>query len=176
MKRADFVQALVLVAQSCQFELSESLIAIYDQTLQRHGYPKLCWALKTILVNRRTRDPFPSIREIQETIEPALEAKDIATDSAARLLGAVSKFGRGRPQEAEVYVGEVGWRALRCWGTWSQLCEQLTTYNGTTMMAQFRDLCSTVVKKAQLGLPDGPVALPGPRPEMKALTDKIKSV
>jgi hypothetical protein len=78
MKRVDFVEMLVLVAQSCNFDLSEQLIAIYDQALAKNGYPKLCAALKHILINRRTRDPFPSIREVQEIVAPTLATKDQA--------------------------------------------------------------------------------------------------
>jgi hypothetical protein len=176
MKRVDFVEMLVLVAQSCNFDLSEQLIAIYDQALAKNGYPKLCAALKHILINRRTRDPFPSIREVQEIVAPTLATKDQATDAAARIIASVSKFGRTNPGQAEAYIGELGWAAVKLYGGWNMLCEQLTVHNTSIVMAQFRELASTVIKKAELGLLDTPPSLPSGPDVLKALTGKIKSV
>jgi hypothetical protein len=172
MKRVNFVEMLVLLAQSCEFDLSEPLIALYDQALEKNGYDKICLALKYILINRRTRDSFPSIREIQEIITPSMEAKDLATEAAARIIAAVSKFGRFNVKEAEAYIGEIGWQAIKLWGSWTGLCDQLTISNGSILMAQFRELASTVIKKAQLGLGDQPPALPVALSSMKALPGK----
>jgi hypothetical protein len=172
MKRADFVQMLAVLAQSCEFELTEPLIAIYDQALEKNGYDKVCLAIKSIVINRRTRDPFPSIREIQEIVTPSLETKDQANDAAARIIAAVSKYGRPNMDQAKEYVGEVGWRCIEMSGGWGNLCQQLTLQNSSIMMAQFRELASTVIKKAQLGLLDQAPALPSGPDRPKALSGK----
>lgn len=153
------------------------MIASYDDALKKNGYPAACEALKSILGSRRNRDPFPTIAEIQELITPVPLALDQAKDAAARIIAAVSKYGRYNLESAKVFIGELGWKAVERTGGWSNLCAQLTAENTSIYMAQYRELTAALYRKSQMGLLDYAPALPEARKvfagNMKALSSSL---
>jgi hypothetical protein len=173
MSRAKCIELLMGIAQACHYDLTETIIGVYDQSLKPNGYPAIGLALMHVLKNRRQRDPFPTIRELQDLITPAPQVLDQARDAAARIIAALSKYGRYNTSEARAYIGELGWKCVEMSGGFSNLCSMITESNTSTHMAQLRELAATVYRKAEMGIVDQPPALPGPN---KALSGFIKAI
>lgn len=100
------------------------------------------------------RDPgkkrFPLPGEIRSELSPMVSDEGQARDAAARVLGAVAKFGSYRPTDARAHVGELGWEAMiRMFGNWESLCADLTTKQVPTMNAQLRDLCLAILEQGR---------------------------
>lgn len=84
--------------------------------------------------------PLPAqIRELvnpEEFISPEAQAREIA----ARIVGAITKFGWPNGAAAENYIGPVGWQAVQRAGGWNYLCQNVgVTLNPLTLQAQMRD-------------------------------------
>lgn len=83
--------------------------------------------------------PLPS--DVRRLVAPDnLSDATIAADIAARIGGAMSRYGYTNPNRAERYIGEVGWRVVQTLGGWRHLCNTITTDEMRTFHAQCRDL------------------------------------
>lgn len=85
---------------------------------------------------------FPLPSDIRELVNPgefvAVEAR--AREIAARVVGAVTKYGWNNGTEAMSYIGPEGWAAVEIQGGWRHICENLgTNMQSTTFQAQVRD-------------------------------------
>ena len=96
--------------------------------------------------NRWRRNPsnkkFPLPAEIRELVNPgefvAIESQ--AREIAARICGAVPRFGWNNAKQAELFIGPEGWSAVQRQGGWQYLCEQMgSNINPATFQAQIRD-------------------------------------
>jgi len=109
-------------------------------------------------------DPLPS--QIREIVQPVVTDDSLAKDAAARISGAVSKFGHTNPDEARKYIGELGWRVVTMVGGWSHICRELgVNLSENTSYAQWRDLAKALIEKQRAGTLDLPPALPEPKSE-----------
>lgn len=88
-----FFTILNTLARSANFELDQELIGIYDRFLSVHGYEKAFMALQDILVERNSRDPFPSVAEILRKMGENIGDKTIADDVCSRMLASMRKHG-----------------------------------------------------------------------------------
>ena len=73
-----FTKLTALAGMVSNFVLTPAIVALYDQSLSPLGYEPLCRALEQIILNRSSRDPFPSIAEIRKLIEPEVSERDDA--------------------------------------------------------------------------------------------------
>ena len=114
------------------FVLSPQVIELYDRFLSPFGYAELCQALSQIVTNRNSQDPFPSIREIRELIEPAqtqMDQEHTSTLIANKILQAVSRIGPYQGDLARQSIGTIGWRIVESEGGWLNVCQGLTFEN-----------------------------------------------
>lgn len=86
---------------------------------------------------------FPLPAQIREILRPELsispEAK--AREIAARISGAIVRFGYPNPSGARSFIGEDGWAIVERQGGWSYLCENMgVNVDPGTYQAQTRDL------------------------------------
>jgi len=107
--------------------------------------------------------PLPAqIRELVspgEFIGPEVQAREIA----ARIIGAITKFGWANPSEAKGYIGPSGWDAVGRQGGWRHLCENVgVNIQPTTLQAQMRDQIEGTIRygvsaidKSIRALPEG---------------------
>lgn len=89
---------------------------------------------------KNTKAPLPA--EIRELVNPeqfvAIEAQ--ARELAARVVGAIPKFGWCNPKEAKLYIGDIGWQLVERHGGWRYLCENVgVIINPAVLQAQIRD-------------------------------------
>lgn len=159
-QQAFFVR-LTALAGMCQFTLTPEVLALYDRNLSALGYDRVVAALDEVITRRRSRDSFPSIRDIREIIQPDADPESEALEAVGRIVHAISRVGPYRTKEAREYIGELGWAVVQRDGGWEQVCNVLTDENIGTMKAQWRQMAMAQYKRAKAGLSAAP-SLPDP--------------
>jgi hypothetical protein len=130
------------------FTLKPEMIDLYDQHLGLLGYERVCKALDRIIIERNSRDPFPSIKEIRTIIDPELDPDQEAMVIASRIVGTVSRVGPYQPELARQSIGDVGWKIVQSEGGWENVCQTLTYENQGMLKAQWRNLAKTFISRA----------------------------
>ncbi len=150
--------------------LSDQVLLMYASDLEDLN-PKDC----IDAYNRYRRNPanksFPLPAQIRELVNPeefvAVETQ--AREVAARIVGAVSRFGWNNAREAQTFIGAEGWEVVKRQGGWSYLCENMGhRINATTFQAQLRDQLEGVLR---YGLPaiEKAIGLPPSNPRIGSL-------
>jgi hypothetical protein len=133
-------QTILAMASYYGRTLDEGLLEMYHEDLADLD-PLKCMAAYAQYRRNPENKTFPLPAQIRELVCPdefvAPEVK--ARETAARIIGAISKFGWSNAKEAQVYIGPEGWQAVQRQGGWSHLCEQTSKYNELTLQAQLRD-------------------------------------
>ena len=185
-----FFKALHALAKLCRFELDETTLDLYERHLGPLGFRQVAFAIEDIAANRKTNEPFPSIREIREKIHPEVSNRSVADDVANRLIAAFKKhgsnWGAGYYREQGHYfeartseglknfdtfqeaffaeVGEVGWQTVQRMGGYSSVCgEWGMSENPSAFRAQLRDMVQSIIEQAKAGKLHTPPALPEPQ-------------
>lgn len=65
--------------------------------------------------------PLPG--DIRAMVEPVVDIDSAAREIAGRITGAITKFGWCNARDAEISIGEAGWRVVQLWGGWMSLCQ-----------------------------------------------------
>lgn len=126
------------------FTPDENLLAVYDEAAAKVGYGRCARALKQFIAEKSGRDPFPSVSDMVGKAEfNALDAEEIA----AKILGAVAKYGSYRGHEAREYLGVIGWDIVTIEGGWESLCQMLTYENSPILQAQWRKLAAVMIAR-----------------------------
>ena len=185
-----FFHALNNLAKICKFQLDPELIDLYERHLASLGFKAVAFAIEDIAANRKTNEPFPSIREIREKIIPEVSNKSVADDVANRIIAAFRKHGsnwgagyfassghyfEARTSEGvktfnnfqEAFmaeVGEVGWQTIQRMGGYSNVCNEWgMSENPSAFRAQLRDMVQSIIEQAKAGKLHTPPALPEPQ-------------
>lgn len=86
-----------------------------------------------------TRPPMPS--DLIKILEPAANKDLIAREIAARIVGAVTKFGWPNGQNAKEFIGSDGWVVVNKMGGWSYICGAMgSTLDPNQFQAQAREI------------------------------------
>jgi len=106
---------------------------------------------------------FPLPAQIRELVNPeefvSVEAQ--AREIAARIVGAVTKFGWNNAKEAQVYIGPIGWNAVTRQGGWMNLCQNMgASINPTTFQAQLRDQLEGSIRYGEAAIEQNIFKLP----------------
>ena len=122
-------------------QLSETVLTMYAEDLADLEPALVCQAYTQYRRNPKNKT-FPLPAQIREIVVPdefvSSEAK--AREIAARIVGAIPKFGWNNSREAESYIGLDGWELVRRAGGWRYLCENVgVAINPSTLQAQMRD-------------------------------------
>lgn len=143
----EFLVRLTAIAKTVpNFLLTKEVVATYDRLLSPLGYENVNRALDEILIERDSRDPFPSIKDIRAKVNPALDPTAEAVRLANMIAGGVSKHGPYNIERAKAEIGPLGWEAVKAYGGWEIVCEALTNSNRTTMIPQFREHILAILK------------------------------
>lgn len=138
------------LAQLCGFNLTDEVVALYYQHLSTLGFADATKAIDHIIVTRRSRDPFPSIKEIREVIKPELRPEDEASEVVGRIVQAISRCG---PYESpKEFLGQTAWEIVCEEGGWTTVCELLTFDNMPTLKAQWRRAAEAKVRRQTITL------------------------
>lgn len=103
---------------------------------------------------------FPSPATLRPYINPELDGDTMATLAASRAIEAVTRFGWNNSTDARAYIGELGWTAIKRFGGWVYVCENMgKSLSVNVFLAQVRDLSKSIIKQDKLGIVDGPIQI-----------------
>lgn len=158
-------KAIVLTASYYGKKLSDEVLNMYAYDLKDHD-EEMCLQILNAwrLENKVFPLPLEIINKINELKkDPLLDAGLIA----ARITGAVRKFGYANPADARKFIGEHGWYLVQQKGGWTFICENLgMNLNITTFEAQNRNQLESLVKSYSV---DEITLLAGPKSKQDLL-------
>lgn len=156
MDQRTFLNRLGALAKLSGLVLEKEIIGLYDGAFKQIGYDKGVTAIEHVILNRRSRDPFPSIADLKRVGSREPDEMDQAVEASNRIVEAVSKFGGcnadlNAPQ-ARKFMGDIAWYVVERNGGFVNLCSQLTASTIGTFKAQFRELALSSIRRYKLGL------------------------
>lgn len=133
-------QTILATANYYGRQLDEQLLEMYHDDLADLD-PSACIQAYAQYRRNPANKTFPLPAQIRELVAPEqfIAPEVQARETAARIIGAISKFGWNNGREAKVFIGPEGWEAVQRQGGWEHLCEQTSKYNEVTLQAQLRD-------------------------------------
>lgn len=137
-------------------DLSRPVISMYIDDIVASGL-SFSQALDAYSAYRRnsknTRFPIPS--QIIDLVKPQVNDDALAREAAIRIQQAIAKFGYMGGDEAQAFIGEIGWQVVRRFGGWRYICENHgIELNPLTFHAQARDIARTQIEMARAGIMD----------------------
>ena len=153
----EFYVKITALASLCpSFTLNPEIIRIYDRNLSPLGYERIIQALDEILIDRSSRDPFPSIKDIRGYIDPELNPQHEALETVSRIIESISRIGPYQGQRAKDFIGPLGWAVVTREGGWQQVCSVLNDDNLGTIRAQWRQMAAAIFHRAKNGFTSAP--------------------
>jgi len=102
---------------------------------------------------KNTRFPMPPHKIMEKYLPKTPDNRDLAIETANRIVQAVGKFGYTNPTDARQYVGEAGWAQVQRSGGWAFLCAELgVSIDKTTFFAQTRDSIQSNLNLGHTGI------------------------
>lgn len=135
--------------------LDDDVVQMYAKDLSSFNENDVEWAMNIYRSEPKNRQMFLPAQLI-EILQPAVDDDSLATEAATRIIGAVRRYGYTNAQEAQVYIGPVGWRVVELNGGWSNLCKQMHDDQIPALRAQYKALAVTQIKKERAGHGDTP--------------------
>jgi hypothetical protein len=163
---AQFYSSLHILGKLARFTFDEEgdLILMYDKLLSPLGYDRVNAALERIIAERRSNDPFPSVREIKAVLEESLSPEDQAPMIAGNILKAISQAGPYQQAKFRELVGDVGWRVVEMSGGLETVCQIHDREIGTNR-AQWTRLAESLLRSRALGMTEERPKIEGPKGE-----------
>lgn len=178
MNDADVLKAVIL--KNSMFygvQLPDIVFKMHADALSDLPLAKVEAAYEALAKTSKNRlMPMPG--DVRNLISP--EAGDRDSDEArmvaARVIGAIAKYGYINPERAREFIGETGWMAIELMGGWVSVCENTKTNQLTTFSAQARELIQAISKSGtalrkedpkheQVGFGDGQTKMIGDKNE-----------
>lgn len=164
---------VLAIAEVYGKEFSESRAKFYTESIFEFLKNKnLTQAYKEITL---TCEYFPTPKQIadifSEKIDPELQAKE----AAARIIGAVRKFGWANPKEAKIFIGSLGWEVVELNGGWQKVAESMNNRDIPILSAQFRDLALSQFEKHKKNIHQAP-QLPENKQVLNLINSSIKKI
>ena len=144
--------------------ISDLVLKMYEQDVSDLPPEQVERALTEYRRSPKNRFP-PLPANVRELVEPAINDDQLAVETAARIVTAISKFGWNNPVPAKAFMGEVGWAVVEKQGGWENVCANTKASEIGIFQAQVRELAKVQIKLARMGALDTPPALPRPRDE-----------
>lgn len=163
------------LSKLCRTELDEETIGLYDQVLvAEFGYARVCDALQKVIMERDSRDAFPSIKEIRAILDPQADTESAAVMAANVICERVALDGWTNSDRAKERMGPLAWRVVQLCGGWPQVCSMLNEKNMTQMRAQFRDAAKALQKQGLVGPAHTQIEDKGPAPKQLSYGELVK--
>ena len=147
-----FFTNIMALANLCGITLAGPVLRIYDLALSEFGYRALNKAVERFIMNRDSRDAFPSVNEFRKVLgaaEPSSLGQ--AREAAALIIATVSRFGSIHSakdfQPQREHMGELAWQVCKHQGGYQAVCDLLTPQNTPTYQAQWRDLALALIER-----------------------------
>jgi hypothetical protein len=147
-EKEQIAKILAVHAEINNKSLSAAAIIIMVEALEDLDFNSVYSALKNWNKNNKNF-PYPS--DIRKLISPEETDEDNSQDVANAIIAAISKYGYTNKENAESYIGSLGWEVVIRMGGWRHLCEVVTHENEGIYRAQIRDYCGTISRKMKRG-------------------------
>jgi hypothetical protein len=146
---ADLTQLAKLWAMYAAYyrtTVDDQVLRMYASDLSDLDLADVRLAMEKYRKNSKNRAlPMPAM--IRDLMQPAVDEDAQAREIAARISGAVVKFGWCNSADAQKFIGPVGWRIVETRGGWTNLCQNLgITIDPTSFEAQVREQAKAAVK------------------------------
>jgi hypothetical protein len=119
---AKLKETIILTASYYGKALSEPVLAMYVDDLSDLPTGDVIAAYRDYRRNPKNVH-FPLPAQIRGIVQPVVDPDSASREVAARINGAIVKFGSWRGEDARAYIGTVGWSIVESYGGWSALCE-----------------------------------------------------
>lgn len=174
-----FHKYLNLLARLSRYELDEPTIEYYDKVLSRYTYKKVCLALDKITRNRNSRDPFPSVKEIESILNPQLDPETISDLVVQNILTYFKDKGPHVEGDLKEKVGEYGLTLIGRMGGYSSLYSgwgRMPMANVGIFRAQLKKVMISLLKLEEAGQNFKQLGIETNRTELGKLGDILKEL
>lgn len=125
-------------------QLDDTAISMYVEDLS-----DLALADVETAILKYRRDPknktIPLPAHLRSLVGAGQTPRDLAEATLLRVMDAIKQFGWCNPNEAKLFVGDIGWRVIAGMGGWRRLCED-PDFNIGVFRAQFINSAETLIK------------------------------
>lgn len=134
-------------------KLTSQHIAMYAETLKHIDLQTIKFCVAEYCKDpKNSFFPVPPTKILRYAEKPKEDAHDVGVVTAARVLQAVNKFGWANSESAMNFIGPIGQNAVRVFGGWTFICENLgNTIDLTTFQAQVREIVKSNTKLVSSG-------------------------
>lgn len=169
---ARVAQGFAVMAAYFRVQMDDTVLRMYAEDLSDLPFEQVMSALVTFRKDPKNRFmPLPA--QIRDIVEPVVTPEQRAREIAARIEGAIVKFGHPNRLEAKEFIGEEGWAVVERYGGWGHLCENHgLSISPASFHAQVREQLTTTFKH-QVG--DSTHAIAGAQ-ILKAISGKREGV
>jgi hypothetical protein len=139
-------ETIILTASYYNRQLSEQVLEMYIEDLADLDPTAVIAAYRAYRRNPKNL-VFPLPAQIRALVAPDVDPESAAREIAARITGAITKFGWCNATEARAFIGEVGWGIVERQGGWMHLCQNHgVTIQPSAFQAQVRDQAASALK------------------------------
>lgn len=127
-------------------KIDDQVLRMYADDLSDLDFASVRDALDSYRKNPKNRTlPIPAV--IRDQLSPNVDPDSTAREIAARIGGAITRFGWANGEQARNFIGEIGWNVIQRRGGWSHLCQNHgVTIDPTAFEAQVREQVKSDVK------------------------------
>ncbi len=142
-------------------ELDKRQLEMYVQVLTQFDEDKVLHEARAYMFDvKNNKFPIPPHKIMAKHMPQAPTDENLSVEVAARVRQAISKFGWNNPEEAEKFIGDIGWGIVLRYGGWLHLCQNLgVTIAEGTFQAQVRELCKSHMQLSRSGNLNQPINL-----------------
>lgn len=152
-------QAFAVLAAYYRIKVEDQVLRMYAEDVSDLDFEDVARAMNEYRKDPRNRQmPLPA--QIRDLIEPTETPETKGRDIAAKIQGAIVKYGHPNESLARNYIGEEGWAIVQRWGGWAHLCAHMgLAIDPGQFYAQIRDHAVDVVRRPD-SIEPFPTALP----------------
>lgn len=183
-ERTHIGQLIVRTYKAYGKDIEREVVRMMIDDLEGNLLESVVSALSAYRRNAKNKFP-PTIADILALLAPQVDDHTRAVEISSRVLEAVAKYGWNNSELARAFIGEVGWEAVKRYGGWMRVCENLgDTIDVTTFAAQIREVAKAQLLISAAGRREDPTLLDFNRPqvennkpkELQSAADVIKSI
>lgn len=163
-----FHKMLQVLADQCHFQLSETMVEVYDKCLAPYGYPRVCEALYEVFKTRKGGDRFPSVADILEQMGETVSDRAVAVECANLIFWTFTHWRMdftGREDFETMFrtkIGELPWTVVQRMGGYRALYREWNECADiATMRAQVRDAAMSAIELTRAGKMEQPLGVEG---------------
>jgi hypothetical protein len=149
IQRSDIRHAMLGLSKIYKEELTKELIEIWETVLDELTETEIKSAVRQYILNpKNVFFPKPGqiygLVRIENTDEEAIFI-------ANQIVGAISRIGPYRSEDAKTYLGEIGWAVVCLRGGWQEVCNVESNDQIGILTAQLRDATKGIIGRKKRG-------------------------